>query len=168
MRFLANFCDSYEGAVDLDAILDPVERQAVEGMINHFGQTPCQLFKEPHPTRLSQSEALLKSRYPPPIHLAFSRLSCVHLADLTVEPRDYIVYLDIPNPDPDATRSRGYSYQSAITPDTLVSVSRSGCIGLHSWSSHDKSMPYGFNLERDGTLSSARYLFSETNRFVTK
>jgi len=28
---------SYEGAVDLDAIVDPVEREAYEGMINNFG-----------------------------------------------------------------------------------------------------------------------------------
>ena len=29
---------SYEGAVNLDAITDPAEREAVEGMINNFGQ----------------------------------------------------------------------------------------------------------------------------------
>lgn len=48
---------SYEGAVDLDAIANPVEREAVEGMINYFGQTPSQLLKEPHPPRLSRAEA---------------------------------------------------------------------------------------------------------------
>ena len=42
---------SYEGAVDLDAISDPIERSAIEGMINNFGVTPCQLLKEPHPSR---------------------------------------------------------------------------------------------------------------------
>ncbi|KAG0411076.1 hypothetical protein HPB47_011819 [Ixodes persulcatus] len=38
---------SYEGAVDLDAIKDPVQREATEGIINNFGQTPCQLLKAP-------------------------------------------------------------------------------------------------------------------------
>ncbi|KAI9560727.1 putative neurobeachin-like protein 1-like isoform X3 [Daphnia sinensis] len=147
---------SYEGAVDLDSISDPVERQAVEGMINHFGQTPCQLFKEPHPMRLSQSEALAKSKYPPSMELFFDGLSCVHIADLTVEPRDSIVYLSIPNSDIDSTRSRGYGSQAATVPDMLVSVSRSGCIGLHAWASHDKMLPYGFSLERDPTLSNPR------------
>lgn len=42
---------SYEGAVDLDAIKDEKERLAVEGIINHFGQVPSQLLKEPHPKR---------------------------------------------------------------------------------------------------------------------
>lgn len=51
---------SYEGAVDLDAISDPLEREAVEGMINNFGQTPTQLLREPHPQRLPASDALAK------------------------------------------------------------------------------------------------------------
>ncbi|NWT92917.1 NBEL1 protein, partial [Vidua macroura] len=34
---------TYEGAVDLDALTDEKERKALEGMINNFGQTPCQL-----------------------------------------------------------------------------------------------------------------------------
>lgn len=56
----ANTCFSYEGAVDLDAIVDPIEREAVEGMINNFGQTPSQLLKEPHPQRLPLDKALEK------------------------------------------------------------------------------------------------------------
>lgn len=36
-------CDP--GAVDLDALTDDKERKALEGMINNFGQTPCQLLK---------------------------------------------------------------------------------------------------------------------------
>ncbi|ORZ26124.1 hypothetical protein BCR42DRAFT_315828 [Absidia repens] len=43
---------SYEGAVDLDAITDIVEKKATIGIINNFGQTPRQLFKKPHPARL--------------------------------------------------------------------------------------------------------------------
>lgn len=36
---------SYEGALDLDAITDPVTRRATEDMISNFGQTPTQLLK---------------------------------------------------------------------------------------------------------------------------
>ena len=42
---------TYEGAVDLDAISDPVERQSVQDQIFHFGQTPSQLLTKPHPKR---------------------------------------------------------------------------------------------------------------------
>ncbi|GAA5797771.1 hypothetical protein HPULCUR_003166 [Helicostylum pulchrum] len=42
---------SYEGAVDLDAITDIVEKTATIGIINNFGQTPRQLFKKAHPIK---------------------------------------------------------------------------------------------------------------------
>lgn len=35
---------------------DERERKALEGIISNFGQTPCQLLKEPHPPRLSAEE----------------------------------------------------------------------------------------------------------------
>ncbi|MEQ2217020.1 hypothetical protein XENOCAPTIV_028311 [Xenoophorus captivus] len=54
--YFPEFLENQNGAVDLDAITDEKERKAVEGMISNFGQTPCQLLKEPHPVRLSQEE----------------------------------------------------------------------------------------------------------------
>jgi factor associated with neutral sphingomyelinase activation len=42
---------TYEGAVDLDAVTDPVERASIEAQILEFGQTPKQLFFVPHPRR---------------------------------------------------------------------------------------------------------------------
>ncbi|KAJ2339778.1 hypothetical protein GGH92_006563, partial [Coemansia sp. RSA 2673] len=42
---------TYEGAVNLDAIQDPVERASVESQIHYFGQTPTQWFTKPHPSR---------------------------------------------------------------------------------------------------------------------
>lgn len=48
------------GAVDLEAIADPIHRKAVEGMINNFGQTPTQLLTDPHPKRMTKEEAAKK------------------------------------------------------------------------------------------------------------
>ncbi|KAF8444038.1 hypothetical protein L210DRAFT_3445126 [Boletus edulis BED1] len=42
---------SYEGAIDLDKITDPLEREATVGIIHNFGQTPRKLFSVPHPPR---------------------------------------------------------------------------------------------------------------------
>lgn len=42
---------SYDGAINLDNIKDDVEKRAVIGMINNFGQTPMRLFNKPHPPR---------------------------------------------------------------------------------------------------------------------
>ncbi|OAD76680.1 hypothetical protein PHYBLDRAFT_109698, partial [Phycomyces blakesleeanus NRRL 1555(-)] len=56
---------SYEGAVDLDKITDVVEKTATIGIINNFGQTPRQLFKKPHPTRmLSSTDVATLGFYP--------------------------------------------------------------------------------------------------------
>lgn len=42
--------------MDLDKIEDDILREATEGMINNFGQTPTQLLKKPHPKRKSLAE----------------------------------------------------------------------------------------------------------------
>uniref|UniRef100_A0A8C0LW19 Lipopolysaccharide-responsive and beige-like anchor protein n=1 Tax=Canis lupus dingo TaxID=286419 RepID=A0A8C0LW19_CANLU len=42
---------TYEGAVNLNSIADPILREAVEAQIRSFGQTPSQLLIEPHPPR---------------------------------------------------------------------------------------------------------------------
>jgi beige protein homolog 1 len=42
---------SYEGAVDMDKIEDPIEKQSTISIIHNFGQTPKQLFKKPHQKR---------------------------------------------------------------------------------------------------------------------
>ena len=44
---------TYEGAVNLESVEDPVTKQALEDQIKNFGQTPCQLLSEPHPPRSS-------------------------------------------------------------------------------------------------------------------
>eukprot|EP00729_Bicosta_minor_P009634 gene9634-8579_t len=42
---------TYEGAVDLDKVTDPVELESLQAQITEFGQTPKQLFQIPHPPR---------------------------------------------------------------------------------------------------------------------
>ncbi|OQR94405.1 hypothetical protein ACHHYP_01322 [Achlya hypogyna] len=42
---------TYEGTIDLDAIDDPVLREATLAQIENFGQTPSKLFNSPHPQR---------------------------------------------------------------------------------------------------------------------
>ncbi|CAK9291092.1 unnamed protein product [Gordionus sp. m RMFG-2023] len=41
----------YEGSSDIFMIDDPMEKNAIVGFINNFGQIPSQLFKKPHPTK---------------------------------------------------------------------------------------------------------------------
>ncbi|KAI9573033.1 hypothetical protein HD554DRAFT_2058344 [Boletus coccyginus] len=55
---------SYEGAIDLDQITDPLEREATIGIIHNFGQTPRKLFSSPHPPRNLQGILSLPVRSP--------------------------------------------------------------------------------------------------------
>ena len=48
---------TYEENVNLDSIKDPKERRQIESIINNFGQTPTQLFTDPHPQRLPVESA---------------------------------------------------------------------------------------------------------------
>ena len=41
----------YEGNVDIYSIDDPLQKNAIIGFINNFGQIPKQLFKKPHPQK---------------------------------------------------------------------------------------------------------------------
>lgn len=134
---------SYEGAVDLDKIANPMEREAVEGMINNFGQTPSQLMREPHPRRLTQDETLaklLKFELKKPDLTAFldriANINCELAND-----KDPIIYLSPP-------RSPPRSFLQA-SPDILVSISKNGILGSNSWLSQEKDK--GFLLEVDAT-----------------
>lgn len=42
---------TYEGNVDIDAVSDPTMKASILAQINHFGQTPKQLFQKAHPQR---------------------------------------------------------------------------------------------------------------------
>ncbi|ORY69241.1 beach-domain-containing protein [Neocallimastix californiae] len=42
---------TYEGAINLDNIKDPIQKKSIEDQINNFGQTPSQLLTKPHPKR---------------------------------------------------------------------------------------------------------------------
>ncbi|XP_061778985.1 lipopolysaccharide-responsive and beige-like anchor protein isoform X3 [Nerophis lumbriciformis] len=55
---------TYEGAVNLNSISEPVLREAVESQIRSFGQTPCQLLIEPHPPRSSAMQVYLLLQTP--------------------------------------------------------------------------------------------------------
>ncbi|KAL5292423.1 NBEAL1 family protein [Megaselia abdita] len=139
---------SYEGAVDLDKIKNPVEREAVEGMINNFGQIPSQLLREPHPRRLSQEETVAKL-----LRFELKRPDLTQFLDRVVQincelsnPKDPLVFLSVP-------RSPPRSFLQ-LSPDVLVSISKNAILGSNSWISYDKDK--GFLLEVDATTNNLK------------
>ena len=101
----------------MDAIKDSLEREAVEGMINNFGQTPCQLLKEPHPRRLSIEEIAKKaSKNQTQLLNVFDHLSELKafFVEVSTSDSDPLVYVNVPRSQP-----KSFIYQGM--PDIMVS-----------------------------------------------
>ncbi|KAL3849903.1 hypothetical protein ACJIZ3_011785 [Penstemon smallii] len=49
---------TYEGSVDIDSVTDPSMKASILAQINHFGQTPKQLFLKPHVKRRTDRKLL--------------------------------------------------------------------------------------------------------------
>ncbi|CAG9322235.1 NSMAF_3 [Blepharisma stoltei] len=49
---------TYEGNINIDEVSDLVERKSIEQQISEFGQTPKQLFTNPHPQRNSNTNII--------------------------------------------------------------------------------------------------------------
>ncbi|XP_028661999.2 neurobeachin-like protein 1 isoform X1 [Erpetoichthys calabaricus] len=142
---------TYEGAVDLDSIVNEKERKALEGMISNFGQTPCQLLKEPHPVRLSSEEVEKRQSkldsYPLSIFQNLSELKSFFVEGIS--DNFPIVKAVVP-------KNQAHSFMSQGSPDTLVTVSQNCLIGTHGWLPYDRSISNYFTFTRDPTASSPK------------
>uniref|UniRef100_A0A8C2D486 Neurobeachin-like protein 2 n=1 Tax=Cyprinus carpio TaxID=7962 RepID=A0A8C2D486_CYPCA len=144
---------TYEGAVDLDAITDEKERKALEGMISNFGQTPCQLLKEPHPVRLSLEE-LEKRR---------TRLdSCpLNIFEHLTELKSFFIEGisdNVPLVKAVVPKNQSHSFISQGSPDTLVTLSQNCLMGTHGWLPYDKNISNYFTFIKDPTVAGVKFL----------
>ncbi|XP_054585901.1 neurobeachin-like protein 2 isoform X1 [Eptesicus fuscus] len=134
---------TYEGAVDLDQVTDERERKALEGIISNFGQTPCQLLKEPHPARLSAEEAAQRlARLDTSSPSIFQHLDQLRafFAELISDGVPLVLAV-VPH----------RQLHSSMTPDLLVTVSANGLLGTHSWSPYDRNISNYFRFIKDST-----------------
>ncbi|KAM3613566.1 uncharacterized protein V6R79_001520 [Siganus canaliculatus] len=146
---------TYEGAVDLDAIANETERKALEGIISNFGQTPCQLLKEPHPPRMSAENATRRQArldtMPPNI---FEHLKKLRPFVEVVSDGLPLVQAVVPK-----NQNRSFIIQGS---DILVTVSSNGLIGTHSWLPYDKNIANYFTFTKDPTMTNPK-----TQRFLS-
>ncbi|XP_026148843.1 neurobeachin-like protein 2 isoform X3 [Mastacembelus armatus] len=146
---------TYEGAVDLDAIANENERKALEGIISNFGQTPCQLLKDPHPPRMSAENAARRQ----------ARLDIVppnifeHLTKL--RPFVEVVCDGLPLVQAVVPKNQNHSFIMQGS-DILVTVSSNALIGTHSWLPYDKNIANYFTFTKDPTMSNPK-----TQRFLS-
>lgn len=147
---------TYEGAIDLDAITDPTERNATEGMISNFGQTPTQLIKEAHVKRKSREQSLrdkIQQGKPIIIWHQINNLKAyyVELSDPknANEALDPVIYISIP-------RNHVKSFMQQGLSDPLLSISQSGVIGVNGWQAYERSLTNLFSFEKDPSLLSEK------------
>ncbi|XP_044215152.1 neurobeachin-like protein 2 isoform X2 [Thunnus albacares] len=146
---------TYEGAVDLDAIANETERKALEGIISNFGQTPCQLLKEPHPPRMSAENAARRQARLDTLPLnIFDQLS-------KLRPFMEVVSDGLPLVQAVVPKSQTHSFIIQGS-DILVTVSSNGLIGTHSWLPYDKNIANYFTFTKDPTLTNPK-----TQRFLS-
>lgn len=142
---------SYEGAVDLDALTDEKERKALEGMINNFGQTPCQLLKEPHPPRLSAEEAVQKQTK--------TETSTLNLFQHLPELKSFFIEGisdGIPLIKAIVPKNQSRSFMSQGSPELLITVSMNNVIGTHGWLPYDRSISNYFTFIKDQTVTNPK------------
>ncbi|XP_072010630.1 neurobeachin-like protein 2 isoform X2 [Engystomops pustulosus] len=142
---------TYEGVVDLDAIADETERKALEGIISNFGQTPCQLLKEPHPPRLSAEHAARR--------LARVDTYSQNLFEKLSELRPFFVegmMVGVPLVLAVVPKNQAHSFMTQGSPDVLVTVSVNGLLGTHGWLPYDKNFSNYFSFTKDPTISNAK------------
>ncbi|XP_054646367.1 neurobeachin-like protein 1 isoform X2 [Dunckerocampus dactyliophorus] len=148
---------TYEGAVDLDAITDEKERKALEGMISNFGQTPCQLLKEPHPVRLTQEEVEKRKAQLDSCPLSMFE----HLSDL----KSFFVEGisdNVPLVKAVVPKNQSHSFISQGSPDIMVTVSQNCLFGTHGWLPYNKNISNYFTFIKDPTVSNTK-----TQRFLS-
>ncbi|XP_032268482.1 neurobeachin-like protein 2 isoform X1 [Phoca vitulina] len=142
---------TYEGAVDLDHVVDERERKALEGIISNFGQTPCQLLKEPHPARLSAEEAAQRlvrlDTNSPSIFQHLDQLKAF-FAEVISDGVPLVLAL-VPH-----RQSHSFTIQGSS--DLLVTVSASGLLGIHSWLPYDRNINNYFSFSKDATMGNPK------------
>ncbi|XP_011603991.2 neurobeachin-like protein 2 isoform X2 [Takifugu rubripes] len=140
---------TYEGAVDLDAIANETERKALEGIISNFGQTPCQLLKEPHPSRMSAENAVRRQARLDTVPLnIFEQLTKLRPFVEVVSDGFPLIQAVVPK-----NQTRSFIIQGS---DILVTVSSNGLIGTHSWLPYDKNIANYFMFTKDPTMSNPK------------
>ena len=66
---------TYENAIDIEAITDPLQRAAAKAQVTHFGQTPSQITSKEHPKRNPVEDCILSfCAFPKPEYL--NRFRC--------------------------------------------------------------------------------------------
>uniref|UniRef100_A0A8D0D3D5 Neurobeachin n=1 Tax=Sander lucioperca TaxID=283035 RepID=A0A8D0D3D5_SANLU len=142
---------TYEGAVNLSSINDPMLREAVESQIMSFGQTPCQLLIEPHPPRSSAMQVT---------PLMFTEQM----------QQDVIMVLKFPSNSP--VTHVAANTQAGLTSPAIITVTANRIFAVNKWhgltannvGSHRRQI--SDLLDQSIQISSQCFVITADNRFI--
>uniref|UniRef100_A0A3B4X6H3 LPS responsive beige-like anchor protein n=1 Tax=Seriola lalandi dorsalis TaxID=1841481 RepID=A0A3B4X6H3_SERLL len=142
---------TYEGAVNLSSINDPMLREAVESQIRSFGQTPCQLLIEPHPPRSSAMQVT---------PLMFTEQM----------QQDVIMVLKFPSNSP--VTHVAANTQPGLTSPAIITVTANRLFAVNKWHGLTASNMGGHRrqisdlLDQSIQISSQCFIITADNRFI--
>ena len=118
---------SYERPMDADVIDDNIAREAINGMIENFGQSPAQLLTEPHPQRQTREQVTNQMEAQGRGLNMFQNLTTVKAFFVEVVPENAkqsapIIFISIP-------KNQTRSFINQGIPDILISINSQGVIG---------------------------------------
>ncbi|QWU87592.1 hypothetical protein CA3LBN_001857 [Candidozyma haemuli] len=128
---------SYEGAVNLDDVVDDVERRAVIGMINNFGQTPMRIFNKPHAARevLNGPDLylqMLDTQKHPPARTFESKLNMpIEKLEVSAKTKKWIGRPSCVSSEDDLLIRKPSSQRSLVGSGSLI-INTSSFMNLHS------------------------------------
>ncbi|KAL9243041.1 hypothetical protein vseg_016980 [Gypsophila vaccaria] len=138
---------TYQGNVDIDSVTDPVLKASILAQINHFGQTPKQLFQKPHVKRKICRKPLHPLKYsshltPHDVQRSSSSISQIVAVNEKIflaggnnvlKPRTYAIYVAWGFPDR-SLRFMSYDQNRLLsTHENLHGGNQIHCVGV----SHD-------------------------------
>ncbi|XP_052479338.1 protein SPIRRIG [Gossypium raimondii] len=172
---------TYEGSVDIDSVTDPSMKASILAQINHFGQTPKQLFLKPHVKRRSDRKLpphpLKHSAFLVPHEIRKSSSSISQIvtfnekilvagANTLLKPRTYAKYFAWGFPDR-SLRFMGYDQDRLLsTHENLHGGNQIQCAGV-SHDGHilvtgaDDGLVSVWRISEDGPRASRRLLLEK-------
>ena len=114
---------TYEGAIDLEKIQDPIERESVITQTLNFGQTPKQLFSKPHPRRLLSPSFLPSPSPSPSLSRSSSSPSLINSTSFLDPPSPISLSpsFELPSPPPSLSHNNSPSPSPSPLPSSSAS-----------------------------------------------
>eukprot|EP00002_Diphylleia_rotans_P004599 TRINITY_DN1344_c0_g1_i18.p1 TRINITY_DN1344_c0_g1~~TRINITY_DN1344_c0_g1_i18.p1 ORF type:complete len:2961 (-),score=451.21 TRINITY_DN1344_c0_g1_i18:57-8939(-) len=147
---------TYENALDITKVTDPVQRRAIEAQIENFGQTPTKLFNRAHAQRMPPPDELRRSIFEEMIFIKKmnskqQNATMQELEDLQkssilpyfldVQQKEKIVFIDLDSVD-------GQHFQQDVS-DRVIMVTQNRYVALHRVYSSSSDPKAQFRLERE-------------------